>query len=142
MSDGVRTALRGLGELLVTAGIVLLLFCIYELQVTGLYTAREQTRLGQDLQHAWSLAPAAGGPAADVVPSIGDALARIHLPRLGRECRKVIVEGVGQEDLKKGPGHLPGSAEPGGLGNIVLSGHRTTYGAPFKRLDELRVPLS
>jgi sortase A len=44
---------------------------------------------------------------------------------------------VGVRDLRKGPGHLPQSALPGEQGNVVISGHRTTYGAPFNRLDEL-----
>lgn len=43
------------------------------------------------------------------------------------------------EDLKKGPGHYPGTALPGGPGNAAIAGHRTTYGAPFFRLDELEV---
>jgi len=51
----------------------------------------------------------------------------------------VVVEGVEVEDLKKGPGHYPDTALPGQLGNMVISGHRTTYGAPFYRLDELKV---
>jgi sortase A len=48
-----------------------------------------------------------------------------------------VVEGVSHDDLKKGPGHFPGTDLPGQLGNVVISGHRTTYGAPFNRLDEL-----
>lgn len=40
-------------------------------------------------------------------------------------------------DLKKGPGHYPGTALPGGSGNAAIAGHRTTYGAPFFRVDEL-----
>lgn len=144
MSDGVRRVVRTLGELLVTAGVVVLLFCFYELEVTGIYTAKEQTKLGEDLQHAWTAPEVPSLPGqpsrpVDVVPPFGDALARIYLPRLGRDYRKVVVEGVGHEDLKKGPGHLPGTALPGQLGNVVISGHRTTYGAPFNRVDELRV---
>lgn len=144
MIEGVRRTLRGVGELLVTAGIVLLLFVVYELKVTSVYTAREQTRLGQDLQHAWTAAAPHRGtgavPAAvDPIPPLGDALARLYLPRLGRGYHKVVVQGVERSDLKEGPGHLPGSALPGQLGNVVISGHRTTYGAPFNRLDELQV---
>ena len=41
------------------------------------------------------------------------------------------------EDLKDGPGHYPGTRMPGELGNSAIAGHRTTYGAPFNRLDEL-----
>ncbi|MGH3443526.1 MAG: class E sortase, partial [Nitriliruptorales bacterium] len=50
----------------------------------------------------------------------------------------VAVEGVSREQLQRGPGHYPGTALPGEDGNVVISGHRTTYGAPFFRLDELQ----
>ena len=42
------------------------------------------------------------------------------------------------EHLRKGPGHYPGTALPGKIGNFVVSGHRTTYAAPFNRIGELR----
>jgi sortase A len=59
------------------------------------------------------------------------------MPKIGVD--RVVVEGVSVADLKKGPGHYPGTAMAGQLGNMVISGHRTTYGAPFNRLDELQV---
>lgn len=62
----------------------------------------------------------------------------LRIPRLGRGYQQVVVEGVTSGDLQKGPGHYPGTALPGRLGNVVISGHRTTYGHPFNRLDELR----
>jgi sortase A len=49
----------------------------------------------------------------------------------------VIFEGVSPDTLKKGPGHIPGTALPGQPGNAVISGHRTTYGRPFFDLDQL-----
>ena len=148
-ADRVRTVLRGIGQTLITLGVVLLLFVVYELEVTNLYTDEQQGRLGAELDRQWSgpdpvtdpaLAPVPGGAsrrqAAAVVP-LGDALARIYLPSVSRSYVRVVVEGVATADLKRGPGHYPGTAAPGGLGNTVLSGHRTTYGAPFNRLDEL-----
>ena len=69
-------------------------------------------------------------PAAD-----GESVARIRIPRLG--VTKVVVEGVSVDALKKGPGHYPGTPLPGQEGNAAIAGHRTTYGAPFHRLDEL-----
>jgi sortase A len=132
--DAGRTVLRGVGQTLVTAGIVVLLFTVYELYFTGVYTGREQSRLGDGLRQSWA-APAA--PAARVLP--GGALAEIWIPRIGMvgDKAKVVIEGVDHEDLKKGPGHYPGTALPGQVGNTVISGHRTTYGAPFNRLDEV-----
>jgi LPXTG-site transpeptidase (sortase) family protein len=48
-----------------------------------------------------------------------------------------VVEGTDEADLQKGPGHYTGSALPGQHGNSAIAGHRTTYGAPFNRLDNL-----
>jgi sortase A len=48
-----------------------------------------------------------------------------------------VVQGIGVPDLRKGPGHYPATPMPGQLGNAAIAGHRTTYGAPFNRLDEL-----
>lgn len=137
MTDAVRTVLRGLGQLLITAGAVVLLFCVYELQFTGAYTAQEQKKLDRALLHEWVTAPTA--PQGPVVPvsAEGTGFARIYLPTLGADEVHVVVEGVSTSDLKKGPGHFPGTAQPGDIGNVVLSGHRTTYGAPFNKLDEL-----
>ena len=69
----------------------------------------------------------------------GDAIGIIRIPRLGTKYGYAIVEGVSTDDLKKGPGHYPGTANPGGIGNFVVSGHRTTYLAPFNGLGELAV---
>lgn len=139
MSDGVRTLLRGIGQTLMTVGVVLLLFTVYELRVTGLVTAREQGRLGDDLRASWA-DPAPRPTGADPVPvssDLGEGIAVLHVPALDGYDPWVVVEGVSVADLKLGPGHIPGTALPGEVGNAVLSGHRTTYGAPFERFDEL-----
>jgi sortase A len=68
---------------------------------------------------------------------LGQAFAVLHIPALDDYDPWVVVEGTSVADLKNGPGHIPGTALPGELGNVVVSGHRTTYGAPFNRLDEL-----
>ena len=138
MSDAARTFLRGIGQLLITAGVVVLLFCVYEVKVTNVYADREQHKLDKALTNEW-VQPARNGPAGPEVPTTapGHGFARIYLPTLGADEVHVVVEGVAKADLKKGPGHFPGTALPGQLGNLVISGHRTTYGAPFNRLDEL-----
>jgi len=51
---------------------------------------------------------------------------------------QAVVEGTGTDDLRKGPGHYRGTPLPGEHGNVAIAGHRTTYGAPFHRLDELQ----
>lgn len=136
-----RTGLRGLGQTLMTFGVVVLLFCVYELYITGWSTGRDQTRLGDDLRSTWAEPaprPQPGRPKTIPVSlDLGQGFAVLHIPSLPGYDPWVVVEGVSVENLKKGPGHIPGTALPGELGNVVVSGHRTTYGAPFSRLDEL-----
>ena len=69
----------------------------------------------------------------DVKP--GEALAHLRIPKIGVD--KLVVEGVTVEDLRKGPGHYRSTPQPGYAGNAAIAGHRTTYGAPFNRIDEL-----
>jgi sortase A len=133
----VRTVIRGIGQTLITLGLITLLFCAYELWITNLYTAREQSALGSQLRRSWDSGEDPLAPTLVRVP-LGTGIAVLRIPRLGDSYAKVVVEGVGREDLKKGPGHYPGTALFGNLGNVVISGHRTTYGAPFNRLDEVK----
>lgn len=77
----------------------------------------------------------------------GKAIGRIRVPRIGLDV--VVIEGIDTESLRKGPGHYTpapdrefrlqgdGSALPGQGKTIGIAGHRTTYLAPFRRLDEL-----
>ncbi|MGI5287053.1 class E sortase [Nonomuraea polychroma] len=130
-----RAALRVVGELGVTAGLVLLMFCAYLLWGTASYTERHQRilqeQLDQELDQRKRKKDARG-------IELGRALALLSIPRLGADYKYAIVEGVDPESLRKGPGHYPGTAMPGQVGNFVISGHRTTYAAPFNRLNELR----
>jgi len=69
-------------------------------------------------------------------PADGEAMGRLELPRLGLDL--VVFEGVSEATLRKGPGHLPGTAWPGGsdaAGNCVIAGHRDSF---FRRLAQAR----
>ena len=129
-----------------------MLYLVYSLVYTGRETLRAQAELRDD----WELSvgavggrvgaanaapvPRRGGPP----PPTGSAVAVIEFRRPGsstplvHDGPLVVVEGVDLESLKKGPGHYPGTAMPGGEGNFAVAGHRTTYGAPFFHLDKLR----
>jgi sortase A len=69
-------------------------------------------------------------------PLEGDAIARIELPSIG--VSEYVVEGTDVGSLRKGPGHYPETPLPGEPGTTAIAGHRTTYGAPFRRIDDLR----
>ncbi|MEU5882472.1 class E sortase [Spirillospora sp. NPDC047279] len=150
-----RTLIRGLAELTVTAGLVLALLVAYLVWGTGGYTRQEQKSLNDELERQWQAERTRAQAARDrstgagagtgairrtraAAPVEGRAFAAIRVPRFGPSYRYAVVEGVTPADLRRGPGHYPGTAGPGEVGNMVISGHRTTYGAPFNRNDELR----
>lgn len=142
------------GRVFVVAGLMLLFFTAYLLWGTGVYTKRQQ---GQ-AERAVAANPIVGAHqvSAGKIPAarparqlpLGSPLFTIKVPKIGLDT--VIVEGVGRDELKKGPGHFPSCSDvprgtdcvqrsvyPGENGNVALSGHRTTYGAPFFNLQQL-----
>jgi sortase A len=83
-------------------------------------------------------APPPATLSVEAAPPEGEAFAIIRIPSLERlEDGWAIVEGVRRSDLKNGVGHMPSTPLPGQPGNSVISGHRTTYGAPFHEFDQL-----
>jgi sortase A len=66
----------------------------------------------------------------------GDAIGRIKIKRMGTNF--VIVEGTDPGDLRKGPGHYADTPFPGIRGTVAIAGHRTTYLAPFRKLNQMR----
>jgi sortase A len=68
-------------------------------------------------------------------PLEGDAIARIGIPAI--DVNEYVVEGTDTGDLRKGPGHYPETPLPGDPGTTAIAGHRTTYGAPFRNIDDL-----
>jgi len=65
----------------------------------------------------------------------GQPLGRIRMRSIG--VSSVVVAGTDTSSLRLGPGHYPGTPLPGARGTVAIAGHRTTYGAPFRRLDKL-----
>jgi sortase A len=75
--------------------------------------------------------PPANPRAAEPIVKIGE----IHIPKIG--LVHPVYEGVTLTVIDHGPGHWPGSANPGQLGNAVFAGHRVTHSKPFRRIHEL-----
>lgn len=143
MMDRLRRWLSAVGAALTGTGVLILLFVAYQLWGTGLYTARAQS----DLKASFRAKVAAPPPSPSTTsttaitappppPPSGDAVAMVRIPKIGVD--RAVVEGVSPADLRKGPGHYPATPMPGERGNAAIAGHRTTYGAPFNRLDELQ----
>ena len=114
------------GALLITdAGITLL----WQEPVSAVVAEREQAALKDALFD----------PPERVLrrmPLKGDAIARLEIPVIG--VSEYVVEGTDTGDLRKGPGHYPDTPLPGDPGTSAIAGHRTTYGAPFRDIDDLK----
>jgi sortase A len=131
MLDTIRR--RRLGRMLVS-GLTVLLFLAgagmfsYPF-FTDLYTDRVvQDRLGDEF--------AAMDTADWEAPQTGSPLTRIVIPAI--DLSTVVVEGTSPAALRAGAGHYPNTPLPGEVGNVGIAGHRTTYGRPFNRVDELK----
>jgi sortase A len=134
---GIRRIVAGTGRTLITLGVLILLFVAYQLWGTGFSEARDQNRLRKQFQVKATTPTTVPDPNAAPPPiPIGDAVAIIKIPKINVD--KAVVQGVGVEDLKKGPGHYPQTPMPGQKGNAAIAGHRTTYGHPFYDLDALK----
>ena len=136
---------RFAGLVLIQAGTLLLIDVAITLAwqepVSALLAARQQDKLEQQLDDLLA-APAVGKDTAAARPRPrgfrpreGTAFGRIEMPTLDREY--VMVEGTDTATLRKGPGHFPETALPGQGRTVAVAGHRTTYLAPFRTIDDL-----
>jgi sortase A len=130
--------LQLVGGLFLIAALAIAAWQAWELWGTGLATEREQAELRPAIEaKVGSKRPSAAPPAEEIVKVPGNAVAILLIPRMDLDM--VVVEGTDTESLKKGPGHYSSTAYPWeDSGRVGIAGHRTTYGAPFWSLDELR----
>lgn len=119
-----NTFLDVLGRTLITSGLLLLAFVGYQLWGTGLSETRAQSNLERQFR---SQPP--------TIPVYGGIVGKIEIPSI--DVEKWVVAGIGYKELERGPGLFSGSPLPGQLGNVAIAGHRTTFGAPFSRIDEV-----
>jgi sortase A len=144
IGDILRFVLRGVGQTLITCGVVVLLFVVYEVYVTNLFSHQKQTAAHHQLEQAWAqgkdpLIPLPGSTSVTIKAGIG--IANIYVPRLGKSYGFTIVQGdtvPTDAQLEKGPVHYGGTALPGQVGDFALAGHRVGKGEPFLNLDQLR----
>ena len=152
-----RLAGRILGLLLIVAGALTLTWVVVVWQwqdpFTAIYTHFQQNRLSHTYERrvqAYHPTPTRGKDLAAVQVEIaaearayrrtlhtGDPVGRLQIGRIG--LKMVVVQGTDHETLKKGPGHYEQSAVPGEGHLIYVAGHRTTYLAPFARINDIKV---
>ncbi|WP_320670183.1 class E sortase [Patulibacter defluvii] len=157
-SGVIRELLRGLSAVLLIAGTIVLAdvgaTLLWQEPVTALIAKLRQDDLANQLDRA--PLPTASPVQRRALAEIdgdraqlaflarrykrelrrGEAAGRIRIRKIG--VNKVVVFGTDHDDLTKGPGFYPSQPLPGAPGTAAIAGHRTTYGAPFRKIDRLR----
>ena len=152
-----RRALRALSTVLIVLGTLLLadgaITLLWGEPLTSLYARIEQGKLDDRLAELERSGPSPlerrvlaripeprrrlrfAARAALRRARAGDPVGRLSADSIGLDS--VVVQGTAGGDLRKGPGHYPDTPLPGAGGTVAIAGHRTTYGAPFRDVDEL-----
>jgi sortase A len=160
VNRGIRTVTGVLGELLITVGVVVLLYVSWQLWVGDWIIGAQTDAQGHELAQEWAAAAdgpvtppdptATADPAEPVeptepppvpVPAFADEFALLHVPRFGGDYARTVAAGVAKgRILDEGMiGYYPDTQLPGEVGNFAIAAHRTTYGAPFAGIADLRI---
>ena len=132
-----RHVLRFLGSVLMVSGVLLIadagVTLAWQEPVSAFLAERQQNALKEEL---FDPPPRVEKRIREKRPLPGDAIGEIIMPSLGKHY--FMVEGTDTDNLRKGPGHYPETPLPGERGTVAIAGHRTTYGAPFRNIDQLK----
>lgn len=152
-----RRALRAISTVLIVAGVLMIadagITLAWQEPVSALLARIEQNRLSGQLDRIEQRGPtrvqqrvlAALATQRRRIEFLarearrtaleGDPIGRIAIPAIGADF--VVVQGTDTASLRKGPGHYPATTFPGLSGTVAIAGHRTTYLAPFRHIDDL-----
>ena len=162
----IRGTISLIGRAMITLGLILLLFVAYQLWGTSFFEQRSQDSLRNEFAkklekvkkagvdtddptvpvetspNGTPADPTVGGNSTTTLPLTqdvvrGEPIANIRIEKIGLE--RTVISGTDKRSLQKGPGHYPATPLPGQFGNSAIAGHRTTYGSPVARLDELSI---
>jgi sortase A len=153
-----RRALRAISTVLILAGVLMIadagVTLAWQEPVSALLARIEQNKLSGQLDRIEQAGPtrvqrrvlaaldtqrrriAFLAREARRTAQTGDPIGRIAIPRIGADF--VVVQGTDTASLRKGPGHYPSTTFPGLPGTVAIAGHRTTYLAPFRNVDQLK----
>ncbi|KRA26067.1 sortase [Microbacterium sp. Root61] len=143
------------GEILITAGVITLLYVTWQLWIGDVIYGAERNAEGASLSEQWESdyltapeptaapdpEPATAEPVILPQPEDAQIFATMRIPRFGADYNVPIAGGVTRARTLDtiGIGHYPGAQMPGEVGNFALAAHRTTWGKPFNRIADLHV---
>lgn len=161
--SGSDLLVRSIGTICFMASVVLLSYSLWETRISAYFTAQAQSELRAMFDSQYQTPPVTGPlsapttvgsltlpspvmvetttttttlpPIPPQVPGKGELVGRLVIPSIGLD--QMILSGTDTGTLKKGPGLWSDSVFPGTPGNAMMAGHRTTYGGPFRHLDDL-----
>ena len=148
-----------IGEVLITVGVVALLYVAWQLWIGDLIYASERAAEARSISQQWqqeyeaaqreqpSPEPTDTAPPVTIdIPVLpeaadGEIFGTMYVPRFGTDYAMPIAGGVTRPRTLDpiGIGHYDGTPMPGGEGNVALAGHRTTFGKPFNQIANLRM---
>ncbi|TDW30225.1 sortase A [Cryobacterium psychrophilum] len=147
-----------IGELLITGGVLVMLFIGWQLWWNDMIVAREQSRAAAAISTGWidearqhseqDAAPAApgepgyGNPVVATAPGNAQPFAVLYVPRFGADYHRTVAEGTGRNVLNSttlGIGHYPDTQMPGEVGNFAVAAHRSAYGGGMHLINELQL---
>lgn len=148
-----------LGEVLITAGVITLLFVAWQLWIGDWIGAAQKNAAGQSITAQWeddfvqsgtaspaptpTDKPTPAAPAKPVIapqPKDAQVFGVMRIPRFGADYQVPMAGGVSRARTLDpiGIGHYPGTPMPGAVGNVAVAAHRTTFGKPFHRIADLQ----
>jgi sortase A len=150
------------GELLITAGVLVLLFLGWQFSINGIMLNTQQAAEAGSLSQGWAQGGSDAPPATDApvasadtatfrygeppatgleTPATAQEFAVMYVPRFGAEYKKTIAEGVDPRAVLNngGAGHYASTQMPGQVGNFAVAAHRDGWGSPFLKINELQV---
>ncbi|MDH6235457.1 class E sortase [Cryobacterium sp. CG_9.6] len=155
------TVLGVVGELLVTAGVLVMLFIGWQLWWNDMIMANEQSSAASDISQNWidearqqseqdatpdpptsTGAPDYGEPIVGTAPADGQPFAVLYIPRYGADYTRTVAQGTGHNVLNSttlGIGHYPETQMPGEVGNFAVAAHRSAYGGGMHLINELQL---
>lgn len=149
------TLVSVLGELLLTAGVVVLLFVAWQMWIGDIIISAQKNSEGWAISQELAkgevpeLPPVIETedgttsyvPPVPAAPADGQWFAQMRIPRFGADYNFPIYGGTSRERTldQKGIGVYESSKMPGEVGNLSMAGHRTTWGKPFNQLDKLQL---
>ncbi|AWB94268.1 class E sortase [Agromyces badenianii] len=145
-----------LGELLLTAGVLILLFLGWQLWWNDAIMAGQQSSAASERSSQWLEQSRAtrddapqpepadyGDPVVDTTEyGNGEAFAVMYVPRFGEDSQRNIAEGYGLDVLNSfdlGVGHYPQTQMPGEVGNFAIAAHRSAYGGGMHEIEQLQL---